>query len=40
MNDLLEKALSSDLKIGEYIINEDQWFDLGEWSNYKSNYLI
>ena len=40
MNDLLEKALSLDLKIGEYIINEDQWFDLGEWSDYKSNYLF
>jgi dTDP-glucose pyrophosphorylase len=37
MNELLNKAKKSNLKIGVFPVSENSWIDLGQWSEYKKN---
>ena len=32
---LIEKVKKKGLKVGDYPISEDSWFDTGEWVEYK-----
>jgi dTDP-glucose pyrophosphorylase len=36
MTELIQKIKSNKNKIGMYPIDDDSWFDIGEWANYKN----
>ena len=42
MNQLADKILKNNLKIGVHIINQDEWIDVGNWDEFKksSNNII